>query len=214
MSLPTESNPSPPVLFAAEVRRPPPPTHNNVSPHSDGGMGPDVLGHTHQNGGRIGGTDATEWTIHQFCRQYRLSDKIRNLLDEEGFETVEDLLYVSGDDLKKAGFKLGQIAGLKRALEQMSKVTGHRFSLLDRTEGFKVGATEPQAEIDQSMGGRVFMDISQNDHCTLHRPPQGTGGPLAEIDPSMGRVFIGSGYHTIRTGRSQDAAPWWNGNGL
>ncbi|KAJ7260865.1 hypothetical protein B0H12DRAFT_1106766 [Mycena haematopus] len=57
-------------------------------------------------------------SVGEFCRQYRVSEKIRKLLDEEGFETAASLFEVSDATLKDAGFKSGQIAELKRALKE------------------------------------------------------------------------------------------------
>ncbi|KAF8150308.1 hypothetical protein K438DRAFT_442351 [Mycena galopus ATCC 62051] len=57
-------------------------------------------------------------SLSEFCRQYRVSDKIRRQLDKQGFETVGALLEVSDTSLRKAGLKSGQIAELKRALEE------------------------------------------------------------------------------------------------
>ncbi|KAJ6476987.1 hypothetical protein C8R45DRAFT_1158203 [Mycena sanguinolenta] len=46
-----------------------------------------------------------------------LKDRLRYWLYEHGFVTVGGLLEVYDTDLKEAGFKIGHIAGLKRALE-------------------------------------------------------------------------------------------------
>jgi hypothetical protein len=56
--------------------------------------------------------------LAEFCQEYRLSEKIRNLLDEQGFETAGSLLEVSDISLLEDGFKKGQIAEMKRALSQ------------------------------------------------------------------------------------------------
>lgn len=56
--------------------------------------------------------------LAEFCQEYRLSEKIRNLLDEQGFETAGSLLEVSDISLLEDGFKKGQIAEMKRALTQ------------------------------------------------------------------------------------------------
>ncbi|KAF8150277.1 kinase-like domain-containing protein [Mycena galopus ATCC 62051] len=58
-------------------------------------------------------------SVLDFCLQYRVSDKIRQLLDEEGFETAGSLLEMSDMSLKEAGFRVGQIAELKRALKEL-----------------------------------------------------------------------------------------------
>ncbi|KAJ6505314.1 hypothetical protein C8R45DRAFT_547103 [Mycena sanguinolenta] len=55
--------------------------------------------------------------IDEFCKQYRLSDKILGLLDEYGFETAGAIFEVSNSALKDGGFKPGQIAELTRALK-------------------------------------------------------------------------------------------------
>ncbi|KAJ7499607.1 hypothetical protein FB451DRAFT_1549172 [Mycena latifolia] len=56
--------------------------------------------------------------IKEFCTKYALSSKIRGRLEENEFETAEVLFTVTDAILKEAGFKLGQIAELKRALTQ------------------------------------------------------------------------------------------------
>jgi hypothetical protein len=57
-------------------------------------------------------------TVGAFCHAYRLSDRIRNLLDEQGFKTTAALLEITDDCLREVGFKVGQIAEIKRALRQ------------------------------------------------------------------------------------------------
>ncbi|KAF8169198.1 hypothetical protein K438DRAFT_1941391 [Mycena galopus ATCC 62051] len=56
--------------------------------------------------------------IDKFCRQYSLSKKIHQLLEDEGFETAGALFQVSEGSLKESGFKAGHIAELKRALAE------------------------------------------------------------------------------------------------
>ncbi|KAF8130512.1 hypothetical protein K438DRAFT_1999305 [Mycena galopus ATCC 62051] len=58
--------------------------------------------------------------INKFCRQYNLSKKIHQLLDNEGFETAGELFQVADGELKELGFKPGCIAELKRALMEFS----------------------------------------------------------------------------------------------
>ncbi|KAJ6511830.1 hypothetical protein DFH09DRAFT_1100127 [Mycena vulgaris] len=67
--------------------------------------------------GKVGNVLAL--TVSDFCREYHLSDKIRNLLDEQGFETAGALLEVSDISLLQDGFKPGQVAELKRALKEL-----------------------------------------------------------------------------------------------
>ncbi|KAJ6542774.1 hypothetical protein B0H19DRAFT_309074 [Mycena capillaripes] len=57
-------------------------------------------------------------TVAEFCQQYKLSDKIYQLLTDEGFEMAGSLLEISDITLKEAKFKAGQIAELKRALKE------------------------------------------------------------------------------------------------
>ncbi|KAF8169199.1 hypothetical protein K438DRAFT_1855840 [Mycena galopus ATCC 62051] len=57
-------------------------------------------------------------SLSEFCRQYRVSDKIRRQLDEQGFETAGSLFEVSDMTLHEAGLKSGHIAELKRALKE------------------------------------------------------------------------------------------------
>ncbi|KAF7331198.1 hypothetical protein MSAN_02438500 [Mycena sanguinolenta] len=62
-------------------------------------------------------TRLPDLSVGHFCQEYHLSGKIRNLLHEYGFETAGAIFEVSDLDLKVAGFKSGQIAELRRALQ-------------------------------------------------------------------------------------------------
>ncbi|KAJ6476332.1 hypothetical protein C8R45DRAFT_1077248 [Mycena sanguinolenta] len=64
-------------------------------------------------------------SMGDFCQKYHVSDKIRKLLEEEGFETAGQLLEVTDADLREAGLKGGQIAELKRALKDL--VSGDHY---------------------------------------------------------------------------------------
>ncbi|KAJ7436841.1 hypothetical protein FB451DRAFT_186608 [Mycena latifolia] len=57
-------------------------------------------------------------TVAQFCEDNQLNGEICTLLEGCGFRTSEDLFKALDGDLEKAGFKLGHIAELKRALRQ------------------------------------------------------------------------------------------------
>ncbi|KAF8130493.1 hypothetical protein K438DRAFT_2032204 [Mycena galopus ATCC 62051] len=57
-------------------------------------------------------------SVAEMCKQYRLSDEIRDLLLAEKFETAGAVLEAAEGNLEKAGFKQGQIAELKRALRE------------------------------------------------------------------------------------------------
>ncbi|KAF7331201.1 hypothetical protein MSAN_02438800 [Mycena sanguinolenta] len=56
-------------------------------------------------------------SVGEFCQEYHLSGNIRSLLDKCGFEAAEAIFEVSDADLKVAGFKSGQIAEVRRALQ-------------------------------------------------------------------------------------------------
>jgi hypothetical protein len=62
--------------------------------------------------------------VAEFCRDYKLSDKIHKLLDDGGFETVGALFEVTDTDLKEAGFKIGHISELQRALKNFASKDG------------------------------------------------------------------------------------------
>ncbi|KAJ7196311.1 hypothetical protein B0H12DRAFT_1082038 [Mycena haematopus] len=57
-------------------------------------------------------------SVDEFCRQYNLSENIREHLTKEEFQTAGSLLEVSESTLQAAGFKSGQIADLKKALKE------------------------------------------------------------------------------------------------
>ena len=72
----------------------------------------------------IDGTGLPPLTMAEFCQEYKLSDKIHKLLDDQGFETVGALLKITDADLENAGFKVGHIAELKRALSNFASKNG------------------------------------------------------------------------------------------
>ncbi|KAJ7656599.1 hypothetical protein B0H17DRAFT_1098341 [Mycena rosella] len=57
-------------------------------------------------------------TVEKFCTEYALGEEIQKLLEDAKFQSAGALLEVAEGDLEKAGFKLGQIAELKRALRE------------------------------------------------------------------------------------------------
>ncbi|KAJ6461678.1 hypothetical protein C8R45DRAFT_1080771 [Mycena sanguinolenta] len=57
-------------------------------------------------------------TIEKFCETYDLDKNIKELLENEAFGSAGALLEVSEEELRKANFKLGQVAELKRALRE------------------------------------------------------------------------------------------------
>jgi hypothetical protein len=66
-----------------------------------------------------GGVRVPTLTVAEFCQKYHFGDKIRNLLDQQGFETAGAILEVSEMSLLEVGFKIGHIAEMKRALRQL-----------------------------------------------------------------------------------------------
>ncbi|KAJ6537358.1 hypothetical protein DFH09DRAFT_1178043 [Mycena vulgaris] len=62
--------------------------------------------------------------VPEFCKEYRISNKIRSLIEEAGFETAASLCEVTVDTLTGLGFKMGQIAEVQRALRQFSLKNG------------------------------------------------------------------------------------------
>ncbi|KAJ7450597.1 hypothetical protein FB451DRAFT_719812 [Mycena latifolia] len=62
--------------------------------------------------------------VAEFCLITGLSNHIRKLLEDCDFSTSGALFEAVESDLEKAGFKVGDITGLRRALQQ---VTGERF---------------------------------------------------------------------------------------
>ncbi|KAJ7657853.1 hypothetical protein DFH06DRAFT_1197302 [Mycena polygramma] len=57
-------------------------------------------------------------TVAEFCRQYRVSREIQEILEKEGYKTERELREVTDGTLEKVGFEIGQIAELKRALKE------------------------------------------------------------------------------------------------
>ncbi|KAJ7254486.1 hypothetical protein C8J57DRAFT_1347039 [Mycena rebaudengoi] len=62
--------------------------------------------------------------MSEFCREYKLSDNIHKLLDDQGFETVGALFRLTDTDLKDAGFKIGHVAEVRRALNHFARNNG------------------------------------------------------------------------------------------
>ncbi|KAF7373269.1 Kinase-like protein [Mycena sanguinolenta] len=58
-------------------------------------------------------------SIGEFCRKFHVNEEIRKLLEEEGFETARALLELTDAELRRVGFKDGQIAELERALKEL-----------------------------------------------------------------------------------------------
>ncbi|KAJ7030443.1 hypothetical protein C8F04DRAFT_1113683 [Mycena alexandri] len=56
--------------------------------------------------------------IVDFCEQYNLEDEIREPLTRHGYVSVKGLLGVTDTTLEKIGFRDGDIAELKSALEE------------------------------------------------------------------------------------------------
>ncbi|KAJ7450002.1 hypothetical protein B0H11DRAFT_2201994 [Mycena galericulata] len=56
--------------------------------------------------------------VADFCKEYHLSDDVRELLENEKFETAGALLEVAEGSLEKSGFTQAQIGELKRALKE------------------------------------------------------------------------------------------------
>ncbi|KAJ7785430.1 hypothetical protein B0H14DRAFT_2958674 [Mycena olivaceomarginata] len=73
---------------------------------------------------RIDGKGLPPLSVAEFCQEYKLTDKIHKLLDDQGFETVGALPKITGTDLKDAGFKIGHIAELRRALDDFAEDGG------------------------------------------------------------------------------------------
>jgi hypothetical protein len=57
-------------------------------------------------------------TVARFCRDFRLNDKIRDILNEAGFQTIGGLLEMSDAALEEIGLKTGHIAEIKRAAKE------------------------------------------------------------------------------------------------
>ncbi|KAJ6540304.1 hypothetical protein B0H19DRAFT_1268906 [Mycena capillaripes] len=72
----------------------------------------------------IDGKGLPPLSVAEFCKEYNLSDKIHKLLDDQGFETVGALLKLTDTGLKDAGFKIGHIAELRRAVNNFASKDG------------------------------------------------------------------------------------------
>ncbi|KAJ6587881.1 hypothetical protein B0H19DRAFT_1300195 [Mycena capillaripes] len=73
----------------------------------------------------IDGKGLPPLSVAEFCHEYKLSDKIHKLLDGQRFETVGALFKLTDTDLKGAGFKIGHIAELRRALNDFASKDGN-----------------------------------------------------------------------------------------
>ncbi|KAJ6569076.1 hypothetical protein B0H19DRAFT_1065851 [Mycena capillaripes] len=60
--------------------------------------------------------DIPDQSISEFCKQYSLSPKIQQHLENSRFNTLKALVLVSAPILQNAGFKEGEIMELQRAL--------------------------------------------------------------------------------------------------
>ncbi|KAF8169178.1 hypothetical protein K438DRAFT_1774426 [Mycena galopus ATCC 62051] len=59
--------------------------------------------------------------VELFCTAHSLKEDIKDLLVDQGFATAGDLYHVKETDLEDAGFKVGHISGLKKALDSAPK---------------------------------------------------------------------------------------------
>ncbi|KAJ6479088.1 hypothetical protein C8R45DRAFT_1006574 [Mycena sanguinolenta] len=57
--------------------------------------------------------------INEFCHHYCLGEEIARLLQTHHFNSPASLLHVTNAELLEAGFRIGHVAELKRALRQM-----------------------------------------------------------------------------------------------
>lgn len=65
-------------------------------------------------------TIGVEMPLAQFCATYNLSANIRSILQDNAFENVTLLRFVSIPQLEKMGLRLGEIAALRDAIEKWS----------------------------------------------------------------------------------------------
>ncbi|KAF8190232.1 hypothetical protein K438DRAFT_1831626 [Mycena galopus ATCC 62051] len=91
-----------------------------------------------------------EMPTTEFCETYQLGDDIQKLLDAQGFDTADVLLYANEYDLTNAGFKVGHIAELKWALK---KIALEEFGTIEtpKTEG------ESKPELFGGFGGAAGL---------------------------------------------------------
>ncbi|KAF8134667.1 hypothetical protein K438DRAFT_1787195 [Mycena galopus ATCC 62051] len=59
--------------------------------------------------------------VEEFCREFSLDDNIQQLLTAQGFRIARPFCEVSDSSLREAGFRMGQIGKLRRALKLASE---------------------------------------------------------------------------------------------
>lgn len=64
---------------------------------------------------------STPLQLADFCMTYTLKNEILNRFSENGFETLNQLCYITLNDLKEMEFKRGEIAGIQDAIATWSK---------------------------------------------------------------------------------------------
>jgi len=64
-------------------------------------------------GDRVPGPDMT---LAEFCLAHRLTDGVRNKLEENGYSGSHTFQYAQWEELREAGLKAGEIAQLKHAI--------------------------------------------------------------------------------------------------
>ncbi|KAJ7458020.1 hypothetical protein B0H11DRAFT_2199590 [Mycena galericulata] len=67
------------------------------------------------------------------CQKYEFSDEIRQLLENEKFETSEALLEAVGSNLDKAGYTQDRVVEVKRALTEFFEDGGQNRGVSLRT---------------------------------------------------------------------------------
>lgn len=64
---------------------------------------------------------STPLRLSDFCAAYNLRTEILNRFSENGFETLNQLCYITLNDLKEMEFKRGEIAGIQDAIATWRK---------------------------------------------------------------------------------------------
>ncbi|KAJ7450014.1 hypothetical protein B0H11DRAFT_2078075 [Mycena galericulata] len=150
--------------------------------------------------------------IVKFCTRYNLGDEIRRLIEEQGIETAAGLLDVGDLDLQELGFKVGQIAELKWALNKNFPITS---CSKDKEETYKprlsggtggAGGDGGRDGGDGGLGAAPRIAIEQvHRFREIHGGEGGEGGAGGTRSAHVGRMEGATPQNPISTGDKSTA---------
>ncbi|KAJ7450022.1 hypothetical protein B0H11DRAFT_324366 [Mycena galericulata] len=149
-----------------------------------------------------------DMTRAHFCAKFKLGEEIRRLLEKNGFDEADGLLYVDESALKDAGFQVGHIAELKWALKKIALESLSRIEAPKREGARRVDIAGGEGGAGgfggQKGGGGGLGEAPQFDLRFVHRfrvidgGVGGTGGAGGGAD-GRGVNFVANNTYQAET---------------